>query len=167
MTNPDPSYAVREATVEDVPLILKFIHKKAAFDKASHVVEATPARLKEELFSYHPKAFVFFAELGKETVGFAICFFTFSSFLGRPGIWVDDIFILDEHRGRGAGSALLTYIARMANACDYGRIEWMGSITNEKGLDFYKRNGAEVQERLRILRLNRAGIAELAKKGAV
>lgn len=167
MTTPHPSYHVREATIDDVPLILKFIHKKAAFDKASHVVETTAERLKEELFGYHPKAFVFFAELEKETVGFAICFFTFSSFLGRPGIWVDDIFILDAFRGRGAGSALLTFIAKMAKACDYGRIEWMGSVTNEKGMDFYKRNGAEVQERARVLRLDRAAISQLAQKGAV
>jgi hypothetical protein len=94
MTNPDPSYKVREAIIDDVPLILKFIHKKAAFDKASHVVETTVDRLKDELFGYHPKAFVFFAELEDKPIGFAICFFTFSSFLGRPGIWVDDIFIL-------------------------------------------------------------------------
>jgi GNAT superfamily N-acetyltransferase len=164
MTNSDLSYKIREATVDDIPLILKFIHKKAVFDKASHVVEATPERLKQELFGYHPKAFVFFAELEKETVGFAICFFTFSSFLAKPGIWVDDIFVLDLYRGKGVGTALLTYIARMAKACDYGRIEWMGSITNEKGWDFYKKNGAEVQERARVLRLDRSAIIQLARK---
>ena len=167
MTTPNPAYSVREATVDDIPLILKYIHKKAAFDKASHVVEATAERLKEEMFGYHPKAFVFFAELEKQPVGFAVCFFTFSSFLTKPGIWVDDIYVLDAFRGKGAGSTLLTYLARMAKACDYGRIEWMGSVTNEKGMDFYKRNGAEVQERSRVLRLDRAAISQLAQKGAV
>jgi len=164
MTTPDPSYKIREATKADIPQILKYIHKKAAFDKASHIVETTADRLEEEMFGYHPKAFVFFAELDKQSVGFAICFFTFSSFLGRPGIWVDDIFILEEYRGRGAGSALLTFIAKMAKACDYGRIEWMGAVTNEKGMDFYKRHGAEVQDRSVILRLDRAAIANLATK---
>jgi GNAT superfamily N-acetyltransferase len=157
---------VREALPVDVPLILSFIRKKAAFDKVPHWVEATEDRLFSELFGPNPKAFVIFAEIDKHVIGFAICFFTFSSFLAKPGIWLDDLFVDEEFRGRGAGSALLTYLARISDSRGYGRIEWVTAATNEKGLDFYKRNGAEVQERIRVLRLNRSEISRLSKAGA-
>jgi GNAT superfamily N-acetyltransferase len=164
--HPNSTVNVREAIPADVSLILSFIRKKAEFDKVPHWVEATEDRLLSELFCQNPKAFVIFAEINNETVGFAICFFTFSSFLARPGIWLDDLFVDENFRGRGAGRALLTYLAKISDARGYGRIEWVTSATNEKGLDFYKRNGAQVQDRIRVLRLNRSGISILSQTGA-
>ncbi len=156
---------VREARREDVPLMLGFIRKKAEFDCVPDWVEATEERLAAELFGAKPTAFVLFAEMKGRVVGFAICFLTFSSFLARPGIWLDDLYVDESARGKGAGKALLTYLAKIADERGYGRIEWVTAADNAKGLAFYQRNGARVQEVVRLLRLDRPAIANLARKG--
>jgi GNAT superfamily N-acetyltransferase len=157
---------IREANRQDTPLILGFIRKKAAFDGVPDWVEATEEKLASELFGPRPVAFVLFAEAGGKVVGFAIYFLTFSSFLARPGIWLDDLFVDESARGQGAGKALLTHLAKLAEERGYGRIEWVTAVHNASGLAFYQRNGAKVQETVRVLRLDRSGVSRLANRGA-
>lgn len=161
-----PAVTIREATQQDTSLILQFIRKKAAFDGVPHWVEATEERLSAELFGSNPIAFVLFAEIDHRSVGFAIYFRTFSSFLARPGIWLDDLFVEESARGQGVGRALLTHLCSIAHREGYGRIEWVTAAANAKGLDFYRRSGARVQETVRVLRLDRPAIAGLASSGA-
>ena len=158
---------IRDALPEDMSLLLTFIRKKAAFDGVPDWVEATEHLLREQLFSERPAAFVTFGELGGKPVGFAIYFLTFSSFLGRPGIWLDDLYVDEAYRGRGVGAALLTHLAKVAEAKGYARIEWVTAVDNEKGLAFYHRNGAALQNRVRLLRLGEEELTHLARAGAV
>jgi GNAT superfamily N-acetyltransferase len=156
---------IREATRQDASLILDFIRKKATFDGVPHLVEATEEQLATELFELRPVAFVLFAEIDGRVVGFAIYFLTFSSFLARPGIWLDDLFVEESSRGQGAGKALLSHLGKLADQREYGRIEWVTAAHNAKGLAFYQRNGARVQDTVRVLRLDRTGISQLAHHG--
>jgi GNAT superfamily N-acetyltransferase len=160
-----PVITIRETSKKDAPLILDFIRKKALFDGVPQSVEATEERLKRELFGPQPIAFVLFAEMDGQVVGFCIYFITFSSFLARPGVWLDDLFVDESARGRGAGKALLTYLGKFAHERDYGRVEWVTAAHNAKGLAFYQRNGARVQNDVRVLRLDRAAISQIASHG--
>ena len=110
-------------------------------------------------------AFVLFAEIESHVVGFAIYFLTFSSFLARPGIWLEDLFVDESSRGRGAGKALMSHLGLLAEQRGYGRVEWVAATDNAKGLAFYERNGAQVQDTIRVLRLDRTGISKLAHYG--
>jgi len=157
---------IRDATPQDVGLILGFIRKKAAFDGVPDWVEATEEKLHRELFGENPNAFVLFSELDGNVVGFAIYYLTFSSFKARPGIWLDDLFVDDGARGQGAGKALLAHLAKIAHERSYGSIDWVTATDNAKGLMFYQRNGARVQEVVRVLRLDRVAISRLAEHGA-
>jgi GNAT superfamily N-acetyltransferase len=98
-------------------------------------------------------------------VGFATYFLTFSSFLGRPGIWLDDLFVEDLYRNKGVGAALLTHLATFADAKGYGRIEWITATDNAKGLAFYQRIGAQIHEGVRLLRLESREVSCLAREG--
>jgi len=164
MTN-TPKITIREAVPQDVGLILSFIRKKAAFDEMPHSVEATEKKLQSELFGPQPRAFVLFAEVSGQVVGFAIYFLTFSSFMARPGIWLDDLFVDESARGQGAGKVLLAHLAKLAEKRGYGRVEWVTAAHNAKGLAFYQRNGALVQDVVRVLRLDRPAISHLAHDG--
>lgn len=160
-----PGITIREGTRQDVALILSFIRKKAAFDGVPDWVQATEEKLECELFGPQPVAFVLFAELDGKVIGFALYFLTFSSFLARPGIWLDDLFVDECARGQGAGKALLAHLAKIADERGYGRVEWVTAADNANGLAFYQRNGAKVQETVRVLRLDRAAVSQLANKG--
>ena len=155
--------AIREAEPRDLPLIVDFIRRKAAFDGLPDSVEATEPLLQEHLFGQHPAAYVVLGELDGRVVGFASYFLTFSSFLGRCGIWLDDLFVEDSARGKGVGAALLTYLAVLAETRDYGRIEWVTATDNLKGLAFYQRNGAQIHVGLRLLRLEAREVSRLAR----
>jgi len=161
-----PNITIREAVPQDVGLILSFIRKKAAFDEVPDWVEATEEKLQSELFGPQPRAFVLFAEASGQVVGFAIYFLTFSSFMARPGIWLDDLFVDASARGQGAGKALLAHLAKLADERGYRRVEWVTAAHNAKGLAFYQRNGARVQDVVRVLRLDRPAISRLAHNGA-
>lgn len=160
---PDSPIIIREAKSEDASLVLEFIRRKAIFDKALSYVEATEDKLVSELFGPQPSAFVLFAEIGGHAVGFALYFPTFSSFLARPGIWLDDLYVDEEARGRGVGKALLTEIARIAHKRGYGRVEWTAADDNAKALIFYEHHGAKVRKTQRVLRLDGPAISRLAE----
>jgi len=156
------SVAIRDATAEDVQLIFRFIESMAEFDGRLGALQATPEMIREGLFGAVPHAAVLLAEVDGVAVGFASYFRTYSTFLGRSGIWLDDLFVDVEARGRGIGTALLRHLARMATAWGCGRIEWTAGIHNDRGIDFYRRNGANVRENVRLCGLDRDAILRLA-----
>ena len=156
---------VRDARSTEVSLILGFIRRKATFDGVPDWVEATEESLRAQLFGDRPAAHVMFGELDGQVVGFAIYFLTFSSFLGRVGIWLDDLYVDEHARARGVGAALLRHLAKIATEGGYGRVEWVAAAGNARGLAFYRRNGAEVQDSVRVLRLTRNELNRLAEEG--
>ena len=160
---PDSPIIIREAKREDASLLLDFIRKIAIFDKSLSSVEATEQKLVNQLFGSHPAAFVLFAEIEGQIVGYALYFLTFSSFLARPGIWLDDLYVDEKARGRGAGETLLTHLAKIAHKRGYGRIEWVTADDNAKALSFYQRHGAKVRKTERVLRLDGPAISRLAE----
>jgi len=157
----ETSVSIRPATPDDLPLILRFIHQKAAFDGCPEMVEATPERLSEALFGDVPTAGVLFAEVAGEPVGFASYYRTYSTFLARPGIWLDVLFVVEPMRSQGIGRALLAHLAAMVEQMGGGRLEWTAARTNDRGLAFYQRNGAERQDAVHLMRLDRQAIAAM------
>ena len=160
MSQPPP--VIRAAVEADLPLLLAFLRKKAEFDGCPEALQATPELLREGLFGPAPLAGVLFAEVEGEVVGFASYFATYSSFLARPGIWLDDLYVDEQVRSRGVGRALLEHLAGMARERGCGRIEWTAAAANSRALAFYRSHGASVSENSRLCRLNRDGIERLA-----
>jgi GNAT superfamily N-acetyltransferase len=126
----------------DVPVILSFIRKLAEYEKLSHLVVATEENVREHVFGGNPVAEVLLAYLDQEPVGFALYFRNFSTFLGHPGIYLEDLFVEPEHRGKGIGKALLKQLARIAVERGYGRLEWAVLDWNTPSIEFYRSLGA-------------------------
>lgn len=155
-------FSIRVATVDDVPLVLRFIKELADYEKLPHEVTATEEVLRRNLFTEHKTAEVLLAREGETDVGFALFFQNFSSFLGKPGIYLEDVFIKPEFRGRGYGKALMIYIARLAKERDCGRFEWSVLDWNKPSLDFYRSLGAIAMEEWTVQRMGRDAIVTLA-----
>ena len=130
------------ATERDVAIILGFIRKLAEYEKLSHQVAATEELLRDTLFGARRVAEVLIAYLADEPAGFALYFHNFSTFLGRPGIYLEDLFVEPAHRGKGIGKALLTEIAKIARERNCGRLEWAVLDWNRPAIDFYRGLGA-------------------------
>jgi len=130
------------ATERDVPVILSFIRKLGEYENLSHQVVATEELLRDTLFGERPVAVVLIAYLANEPAGFALFFHNFSTFLGRPGIYLEDLFVEPAHRGKGIGKALLIEIARIAKGRNCGRLEWAVLDWNKPAIDFYRGLGA-------------------------
>ncbi|MGA3065642.1 MAG: GNAT family N-acetyltransferase [Tepidisphaeraceae bacterium] len=130
------------AVPADVPAILGFIRRLAEYEKLSHEMQATEQLLNEHLFGARPSAEAIIARLDRQPAGFALFFGTFSTFLGKPGIWLEDLFVLPEHRRKGIGLALLQRVAGIAVQRGCGRLEWSVLDWNEPALNFYKQLGA-------------------------
>ena len=154
----DTSIQIRAATVEDVPAILAFIKKLADYEKLSHEVVASEALLRRTLFGAQRTAEVALASIGHRTVGFVLFFHNFSTFLGRPGLYVEDLFVDEEFRGRGCGSALLRHVARLACERQCGRVEWSVLDWNEPTIGFYKKLGAVPMSEWTVFRLTGAAL---------
>lgn len=133
---------IRSATPGDLPTILAFVRGLAVYERLEHEAVATEADFAAALFSERPAAEVVIAELDGQPVGFALFFPTFSTFVGKPGMWLEDLFVLPEHRGRGVGKALLVHLARLAVERGYGRFEWSVLDWNEPAIGFYRSIGA-------------------------
>jgi GNAT superfamily N-acetyltransferase len=136
----------RPATEADVPAVLGFIRALADYEKLSHAVAANEELLREHLFGPRPAAEVILAECEDVPVGFAAYFQTFSTFVGRPGIWLEDILVLPEHRGQGVGQILLREVARVAFERNAGRLEWSVLDWNTPAIEFYRKVGAVAQD---------------------
>jgi len=133
---------IQPATKQDVPLILKFIKELADYEKLLHEVTATEEMLKESLFCDNPRAEVIIAYCDDRAVGFALFFHNFSTFLGKPGIYLEDLYVRPEVRGKGIGKMLLKHLASLAVERDCGRLEWCVLDWNQQAIDFYRSIGA-------------------------
>lgn len=160
-------FVIRPATIADVPLILQLIRALAEYERAPQDVVATETHLKKVLFGEKPSAEVLLAFAGREAVGFAVYFFNFSTWLGRPGLYLEDLFVRPETRGRGYGRALLERLAQIARERDCGRMEWAVLDWNEPAIQFYRKLGAQPMEEWTTFRLTRDGIAALAGEKSV
>lgn len=151
-------YAVRQ----DVPLILEFIRELAAYEKLSHEVVATEALLETWLFDKKKAEVIFAMDDGKE-VGFALFFHNFSTFLGRAGIYLEDLFVYPQYRGLGYGKQLLKHLANIAIERDCGRLEWWCLDWNKPSIDFYLSLGAEQMNEWTVYRLSGETLEKMAR----
>ncbi len=151
------------ATETDLPVILAFIRGLAEYEKLSHQCVATEELLRASLFGEKAYAEVLIARMDGVPVGFALFFHNYSTFLAKPGIYLEDVFVPPEHRGKGIGKALLKRIAQIAVERNCGRFEWSVLDWNEPSIQFYKRIGASVMDDWRICRMNAEQIAKLAE----
>ena len=161
------NFEIRPARVEDVPIILELIRDLATYERAPNEVTATEEQLVDVLFGEKPVAEVLLAFEGKSPVGFAIFFHNFSTWLGRPGLYLEDLFVKPEARGRGYGRALLVDLAKIAYERGCGRMEWAVLDWNNPAIKFYRALGAKPMDEWTVFRLTRDGIAELAKSDSI
>ena len=156
------SISISAAAPDDVPVILAFIRGLAEYEKLAHACVATEDTLRRTLFGERPAAEVLIARSDDTPVGFALFFQSYSTFLAKPGIYLEDLFVLPEYRGRGAGKALLVRIAEVARERDCGRLEWSVLDWNAPAIEFYRRLGARVMPDWRICRMTAAEFERLA-----
>lgn len=157
------NFEIRDATNVDIPIILQLIRDLATYERAPDDVVATEEGLREVLFGPEPSAKVVIAFENTTAVGFAVYFFNFSTWLGRPGLYLEDLFVKPEMRGRGYGRKLLVHLAKIARDRGCGRMEWAVLDWNEPAIGFYKTIGARPLEDWRIFRLTGNGISRLAE----
>lgn len=160
----NPVFSIRAATAGDVPLILDFIRRLAEYEKLAHMVVADEALLREQLFGPHAHVEVLLGFEGETPVGFAVFFHNFSTFLGRKGLWLEDLFVLPEARGRGYGKRLLLTLARIAHDRKCGRFEWAVLDWNQPSIDFYKSLGAVPLDDWTIFRVTGDALDKLATR---
>jgi GNAT superfamily N-acetyltransferase len=161
----DPSNpTITSATPADIPAILDFIRKLAEYEHLSHTVTASEADLRENLFGPTPAAEVLLAKIEGKSVGFALYFTTFSTFVGRPGIWLEDLFVLADFRHRGIGRALLRAVASIAIKRNCGRLEWSVLDWNKPAIQLYKKLGAVPMNDWTIQRLTGDALLRLANE---
>ena len=156
------SLKIRPATPADTDLIVQFIRELADYEKLLHEVEATEDDLRRDLFGENPRAFCEIAELDGAPVGFALWFYNYSTFRGRAGIYVEDLFVRPEARGVGAGKALLRRLAQRCIEADLGRLEWAVLDWNAPSIAFYDQIGAETLDDWIIRRLSGEALNRLA-----
>jgi len=154
---------IRQATEADVPLILKFIRDLAIYEKLEHKVIATEQGLRQTLFGNPRFAEVVFAVEDGVEAGFALFFHNYSTFLGAPGIYLEDLFVKPEFRGRGLGKALLAHLAKLAKERGCGRVEWAVLDWNTPSINFYRSLGAIALDDWRIFRLTGDAMEHLAQ----
>ena len=153
---------IRFATTQDIPIILDFIKKLAEYEKMSDEVVATEELLNEWIFQKQKAEVIFALEDGKE-VGFALFFHNFSTFLGKAGIYLEDLFVLSEYRGRGHGKALLSRLAEIACERGCGRLEWSCLDWNKPSIDFYLSLGASPMEDWTVYRVTGEKLIQLSQ----
>ena len=158
-----PAIRVERATERDVPLILRLIQGLADYEKLAHEVTATEEGLRETLFGARPAADVIIAYAGDTPAGFALFFPNYSTFVGKPGLYLEDLFVLPEWRGHGLGLALMKRLAAIAVERGCGRFEWSVLDWNEPAIGFYKKLGAVPMEDWTVFRLTGSALTRLAQ----
>jgi GNAT superfamily N-acetyltransferase len=156
------NFLIRQATEQDVPLIFSFIRGLAEYERLSHEVVATEEILRQSLFGPRPVAEVLLGFADEKPVAFAVFFHNFSTFLGRPGLYLEDLFVIPEMRGQGFGKAMLVELARIARQRDCGRFEWSVLDWNDTAVGFYKKLGAVLMQDWRIMRVTGQALERLA-----
>lgn len=162
MTN----FEIRTTTEADVPIILRLIQELADYERAPDAVVTTEGGLRDVLFGASPSAEVLLALEEGEPIGFAVYFYSFSTWLGRPGIYLEDLFVRPTARGKGYGRALLERLAQIAQDRGCGRMEWAVLDWNDPAIQFYKKLGAEPMTEWTVFRLTQEGIAKLASRSS-
>ncbi|MFT4251105.1 MAG: GNAT family N-acetyltransferase [Caulobacter sp.] len=157
------SVTVRPAAPEDAALILSFVRDLAEYEKLLHEVEATQAHIEAALFCEAPKAFCDIAQVDGEPVGLALWFYNYSTFVGRHGIYLEDLFVRPAARGLGAGKALLANLARRCLAENLGRLEWAVLDWNAPSIAFYDSLGAAAMDEWTVRRMTGQALAKLAE----
>jgi len=156
------NFTIRAATVADVPIILELIKALATYERAPDEVVVDEKGLAEVLFGKKPAAEVLIAFENDRAVGFAVFFHNFSTWLGRPGLYLEDLFVRPEDRGKGYGRALLVRLAKIAHDRGCGRMEWAVLDWNEPAINFYRKLGANPMHEWTVFRLTPDDIAKLA-----
>jgi GNAT superfamily N-acetyltransferase len=156
---------IRPAQPQDCALILRFVRDLALYEKALNEVTATEENLRGLLFAEHPRVFALICELDGEAAGFALYFYNFSSWLGRLGLYLEDLYVDPAQRGRGAGKALLQHLAKQAVAEGCGRFEWNVLDWNEPAIQFYESFGARPQSEWVGYRLAGKALEDFAAAG--
>jgi GNAT superfamily N-acetyltransferase len=153
---------VRAVTEADLPALLALLEAKAEFDGARGTLRATLDNLRAELFAAHPGAQAIVAVEAGVIVAMATYYATFSSFIMKPGLWLDDLYVHEQHRGQGIGRQLIKWLCELAAKNGWGRIDWIVAERNESGRGFYTGLGATIFESVRLARLDEAAIRALA-----
>lgn len=159
------SLSIRAANPADMPLIATLIRALAEYEKLAHEVRFDETKLGEKLFGPRPYAEVLIGEVDGEPRGFALFFHNFSTFEGRPGIYLEDLFVMPEARGLGLGKALLVELARLAVERDCARLEWWVLDWNEPSIGFYKSLGARPMDEWTVMRVDGEALSTLARAG--
>ena len=163
ITTRDPRIALRFATADDAGLILDFIRQLAEYENLTHEMVTDEDQLRQSLFGERRVAEVVIASYDGEAAGFALFFHNFSTFLGRPGIYLEDLFVIPKLRGRGIGRLLLSFLARLAVERGCGRLEWWVLDWNEPAIRFYERLGAQAMDEWTVFRVAGDTLEDLAK----
>lgn len=153
--------AIRRAVPDDAAQIIRFIEALAAYEKLSHEAKATEADIRRDLFGPEPKVFCEIAEWDGRPVGFALWFYTYSTFQGRHGIWLEDLFVDPDARGLGVGKALLVNLAQRCVSEGLGRFEWWVLDWNEPSIEFYKAQGGVMQDEWTKVRVDGDALLKL------
>ena len=164
MTMTRPALRIEQATERDVPLILRLIKGLAEYEKMADEVTATEEGLRQSLFGPRPGAEVVIGYAGDEPAGFALFFPNYSTFLGKPGIYLEDLFVLPEWRGQGFGRQLLVHLATLASERGCGRLEWAVLNWNAPAIGFYERLGAKPMNDWTIFRVTGDALHALARQ---
>lgn len=160
------SLSIRRARPGEAGLVLDFVRELAAYEKLSHEVEATEAGIADALFGSDPRLFCAIAEWNGEPVGFAVWFLNFSTFSGRHGIYLEDLYVRPSHRGKGVGKALLVYLAKECVDNDWSRLQWAVLDWNAPSIAFYKSLGALMLDDWTLCRVSGPALTRLAGSGS-
>ena len=160
-------FNIRQALAKDVPQIFDLIQRLAEYEKLSHQVTGSLAELQEHLFGNRVYAEAIVTEIDNQIVAFALFFPNYSTFLTKPGIYLEDLFVLPEYRRRGIGKAMLAYLGKLALERDAGRLEWSVLDWNDSAIAFYQSMGAKILPDWRTCRVTDAALESLAQKSLI
>ncbi len=163
ISTPVPQFKIRAACKADVPVILAFIRELAEYEKLSHEVVATQEDIQKSLFGERPYAEVVIGEYDDSPVAFALFFHNYSTFLGKPGLYLEDLFVRPKMRGKGLGKVMLSYLAHLARRRGCGRLEWWVLDWNEPAISFYRSIGAVAMDEWTVQRVDGESLDILAK----
>jgi GNAT superfamily N-acetyltransferase len=159
-----PKFSIRPGTTRDIPLILRMIRQLAEYERLAHQVKATASLLRRHGFGRNRYFQTLICSRGRDIVGYGLYFFTYSTFLAQPTLYLEDLYVVPEERGKGAGKALLSAMARVALKHECGRMEWVVIDFNAPAIRFYKKIGAKLRKEWILTRLTGAPLRRLAKE---